>query len=134
VQSVKDYSGYLYTHPLVRYIIVGGSTFVIDFALLLLLKQKVGLSLEVATSIAYWIAVTYNFFLNRYWTFSVAEKESLHRHLLNYLVLLGVNYLFTVIFVSMVGKHIYFGLAKAIAVIIQTSWTYFVYKNYIFVK
>jgi putative flippase GtrA len=134
VDSVKDYSKFFYSHPLVRYILVGGSTFVLDLGLLILLKEKAGFSLALATSIAYWVAIIYNFILNRYWTFSVSERENLHRHILNYLVLLGFNYLFTVLFVSIVGRHIYFGLAKAIAVIIQTTWTYFVYKNYIFVK
>lgn len=93
-----------------------------------------GLGLALATSIAYWVAIIYNFTLNRLWTFSIAEKESLHKHLASYLILLGFNYLFTVIFVSEVGHHIYFGLAKAIAVIIQTTWTYSVYKNVIFVR
>lgn len=134
MKRVKAYSNYLYTHPLVRYVLVGGSTFAIDFGLLILFKQKFGFSLPVATSIAYWIAISYNFLLNRVWTFSLAEKESLHRHVAGYLILLGFNYIFTVVFVSLVGKHIYFGLAKAMAVIIQTTWTYKVYKDYIFVN
>lgn len=134
MQKVKDYSNYFYKHPLVRYILVGGSTFVLDLGLLIFLKDKAGFGLALATSIAYWTAIIYNFALNRLWTFSMSERENLHRHILNYLVLLGFNYLFTVIFVSVVGKHIYFGIAKGLAVIIQTTWTYFVYKNRIFVK
>ncbi|HVO86370.1 MAG TPA: GtrA family protein [Candidatus Binatia bacterium] len=134
MQQVKDYSRYLYKHPLVRYIVVGGSTFIIDFGLLVVLHQKAGFGIALATSIAYWVAIAYNFFLNRSWTFSVAEKESLHKHLASYLILLGFNYVFTVIFVSILSRHIYFGAAKALAVIIQTTWTYKVYKDYIFVK
>lgn len=134
VHRVKAYSNYFYTHPLVRYIFVGGSTFVIDLGLLVLLHKKVGLGLAVATSIAYWVAIAYNFFLNRAWTFSIKEMESLSKHLANYLILLGFNYLFTVLFVTILGRHINFALAKAIAVVIQTTWTYKVYKDYIFIK
>lgn len=134
MQSIKQHTHYLYTHPLVRYVLVGGSTFALDFALLVFLKQEAGLSLPVSTSIAYWVAIIYNFILNRLWTFSVSDRENLHRHLMNYLVLLGFNYLFTVIFVSLLGRHIYFGAAKALAVIIQTTWTYHIYKRYIFVR
>jgi len=132
VQSVKDYSSFLYTHPLVRYIFVGGSTFVLDLGLLILLHKKAGFGLALATSIAYWVAIAYNFFLNRAWTFSIKEKESLSKHLMNYLFLLGFNYVFTVLFVTILGHHINFALAKALAVIIQTTWTYSIYKNVIF--
>ena len=124
----------LYLHPVLRYILVGGSTFALDFSFLVVFKQGLGLGLALSTSIAYWLAVAYNFSLNRNWTFSAIEKESLKKHLVSYLVLLGFNYLFTVLFVSIVGRHIYFGAAKAAAVIIQTSWTYLIYKNKIFVK
>jgi len=134
MKTIRDYTRYLYEHPLVRYILVGGSTFTLDFVLLVILHQKFNIGLAIATSIAYWVAIGYNFILNRLWTFSMTEKESLQKHLTSYLILLGFNYLFTVIFVSVVGRHIYFGLAKAIAVMIQTTWTYIVYRDYIFVK
>jgi len=88
----------------------------------------------IATTIAYWISIIYNFALNRYWTFSAWERESLRRHLSAYLVLLGFNYLFTVITVSLLSHIIYFGLAKVIAVAIQITWTYPIYKNVIFTK
>lgn len=117
-----------------RYIFVGGSTFVIDLGLLVLLHKKVGLGLALATSIAYWVAIAYNFFLNRTWTFSITEMESLKKHLTNYLVLLAFNYLFTVLFVTLASHHMNFALAKAVAVVIQTTWTYKVYKDYIFVS
>lgn len=134
MHKVKVYSRFFYEHTLVRYIFVGGTTFALDIFLLILLHQKFGWGLAIATSIAYWLAIVYNFLLNRFWTFSLAEKESLHKHLVSYLILLGFNYLFTVVFVSLVSRHIYFALAKALAVIIQTSWTYLAYKHLIFVK
>lgn len=132
--DLKRHSRYFYEHPLVRYIFVGGTTFVLDLGLLIILHKPVGLGLALATSIAYWAAIAYNFFLNRSWTFSIKEKEDLSKHLVNYLALLAVNYLFTVAFVTLASRHINFAIAKAIAVVIQTSWTYKVYKDYIFVK
>lgn len=83
---------------------------------------------------AYWISIMYNFTLNRYWTFDVREKESLARHITTYFVLLVFNYLFTVTFVSILGTHINYIIAKALAVAIQMTWTYPVYKKYIFVS
>lgn len=103
-----------------------------DIVLLIFLKEIMGLSLPIATSIAYWTSIGYNFCLNRWWTFSANEEKQLHEHAALYLVLLGFNYLFTVIFVSMVGQIIYYGLAKIIATGIQISWTYPTYKYLIF--
>jgi len=123
---------YLYRHHFVRYLVVGGSTFAIDFGLLFALHGKAHVNLAIATSLAYWISIAYNFALNRHWTFSQRDKSDLRRHLSTYLVLLAFNYLFTVIFVSLVSHSLNYLVAKAIAVAIQMTWTYFAYKNYIF--
>jgi len=134
MQTINEYLNLFYKHRLIRYVFVGGTTFIVDLGLLVFLHKKVGFGLAMATSIAYWVAIAYNFLLNRTWTFSITEKESLKKHLVNYLLLLGFNYIFTVLFVTVVSRHINFALAKAIAVAIQTTWTYKVYKDYIFVK
>jgi len=118
----------------IRYVLVGGTTFAMDFILLYLLHGKVGISLGIATSIAYWVAIIYNFFLNRSWTFSVRDMRSLHKHVVSYLTLLTFNYIFTVVFVSLASHSINYLLAKAIAVLIQMSWTYYVYKRFIFIE
>ena len=132
MNRAKAYSLFLYEHPLVRYVFVGGTTFVIDLGLLVVLHKKMGVGLALATSIAYWVAIVYNFLLNRFWTFSIKEKESLRKHLVNYLLLLGFNYIFTLVFVTTMSTHINFATAKAVSVAIQTTWTYLIYKNYVF--
>ena len=130
---IKPLLLYLYRHHFVRYLLVGGTTFVIDFGLLFMLHGKLSLNLAASTSVAYWISISYNFLLNRYWTFDVREKESLLRHITAYFTLLMANYLFTVVFVSIVGTHINYVIAKALAVAIQMIWTYPAYKRFIFV-
>lgn len=130
----KKITIYLYRHHFIRYLIVGGTTFIIDFGLLFSLYSKLKIHIAISTSVAYWIAVVYNFILNRYWTFNTHEKESLKRHIIMYVALLIVNYLFVVIFVSALSHHINYIFAKALAVIIQMSWTYPVYKKIIFVS
>jgi putative flippase GtrA len=112
---------------------VGGSTFAIDLFLLLILHDHLGVGVALATTISYWIAIVYNFILNRYWTFSLSEKSNLHKHLGAYLCLLAFNYLFTVIFVSLVSNYTQVGVAKVLAVAIQITWTYKIYKDFIFI-
>jgi putative flippase GtrA len=124
----------LYKHHFIRYLVVGGTTFIIDFGILYLLHGELKVNIAIATSISYWISIIYNFILNRYWTFDVREKESLKKHISTYFVLLVVNYIFAVIFVSIMSHYINYIIAKAIAVGIQMIWTYPIYKKLIFVR
>jgi putative flippase GtrA len=121
---IKALTLFLYRHHFVRYLLVGGTTFVLDFGILYTLHGVMKLNLAASTSVAYWISISYNFVLNRYWTFDSREKESLARHIGTYGSLLLVNYLFTVSYI----------IAKLISLAITMTWTYPVYKRYIFVK
>jgi putative flippase GtrA len=134
VERLKKHCGFLYNHHFVRYLLVGGTTFVLDFGILVLLHGVMNIGIAAATSVAYWLSIIYNFILNRYWTFDSREKDSLQRHITTYFFLLVINYFFVVIFVSYASGHINYIEAKAIAVIIQMIWTYPVYKHYIFTK
>ena len=106
----------------------------IDFGILYTLHGLLKFNLAASTSVAYWISISYNFVLNRYWTFDAREKESLKRHVTIYFVLLVFNYLFTVTVVSLLSTHINYVIAKALAVATSMTWTYYIYKNYIFIK
>ena len=132
MSKLKGFIGYLYRHHVIRYLFVGGSTFLIDFGLLVLLHGHFKFNLQLATSLSYWVSVTYNFTLNRNWTFSSGENKKLHQHLATSAVLLACNYAFTVIFVSMASHYVAYTVAKTLAVILQTSWTYQIYKKIIF--
>jgi putative flippase GtrA len=134
MEKIKETSLFLYRHHFIRYLLVGGTTFIIDLSLLYVLHGRLEVNLEVATSIAYWTSIAYNFSLNRHWTFSTREKTDLRRHLSNYLVLLAANYLFAVLFVSIASHHINYIVAKIISVTIQVPWTYYAYKHYIFTE
>ncbi|MCA9332276.1 GtrA family protein [Candidatus Saccharibacteria bacterium] len=134
MKKVKPFLLFLYKHHFIRYLFVGGSTFIIDFSILYILHEHLYVKIAAATSIAYWVSITYNFLLNRYWTFDIREKESLQKHITTYLLLLIFNYFFVVLFVSGASHYINFIIAKAIAVAIQMTWTYYLYKNHIFVK
>ncbi len=134
IYKLKNLSRYLYQHHFVRYVLVGGTTFLIDLSILYILHGVLKLNLAGSTSVSYWIAIVYNFVLNRYWTFDVREKTNLKNNITTYFILLVFNYLFTVTFVSIVGTHINYITAKILAILIQMSWTYLIYKNYIFIK
>lgn len=122
----------LYAHKFVRYLLVGGTTFVLDIGLLFFFKLKVGTDLAIATSLGYWISILYNFTLNRWWSFSISDVKNLHKHALAYGLLLAINYAFTLGFVTFFSHYIYFGIAKVLSVLIQMTWTYPLYKHFVF--
>lgn len=123
----------MYAHSFVRYLAVGGTTFAIDFFLLVFLHGVLGVNVLIAATISYWVSIAYNFLVNRFWTFSATEKSGLARHLVLYLLLLGFNYLFTIAFLAVTGHlGMHYTIAKVLAVAIQMTWTYVTYKKVIF--
>lgn len=115
-----------------KYLFVGGSTFVLDLGLLILLKEVGHLHVITAASISYWTSIGYNFMLNRQWTFDTTR--SLRRHAFAYGLLLVMNYVVTVSIISGLGQlHVQYALAKVLAVALSATWTYVIYKKVIFV-
>ncbi|HSX44223.1 MAG TPA: GtrA family protein [Candidatus Saccharimonadales bacterium] len=125
---------YLYKHPAIRYLFVGGTTFMIDEGLLIILHGVLQVWLPLALFGAYCVAFVYNFCLNRWWTFSATDNKSLRQHIVPYTALFIFNLIFTIVFVSLASHVINYAIAKVIATAIQVSWTYFIFKNVIFTK
>lgn len=117
-----------------RYLFVGVTTIVVDVAVLTFCKEILDIKLEVATSISYWLSIAYNFSMNRWWTFSAQETKSLSEHAVFYGMLLFINYIYTVLFVSILSRFMYYGFAKIIVIAVAVSWTYPLYKYVIFKK
>lgn len=132
MEKVKHISKKIYEHSFVRYVVIGGTTFALDFFLLVVLHGFLHVNLFIATTVAYWTSIAFNFTANRFWTFGATETP-ITKHLAGYLTLLGINYLFTVAFLTIathLGMH--YTVAKVVSVIIQISWTYYAYKRIIF--
>ena len=58
-----------------RFAVVGGIGSVIDFGVMNLLKNSLGLSLVAAGTISFIAAVVSNFTLNRYWTYPDSRSK-----------------------------------------------------------
>jgi len=115
-----------------KYIIVGLSSFVIDFGLFYLLFTFAGLWYIFATLISQAVAIAYNFTLNRNWSFkSNGEKK---KQFVRYMALQIWNYLFAAgalwIFVSQFDISPLLGKFFAIAIIV--SWNFIIYKFVIY--
>lgn len=73
-----------------RYLVVGGSGFVLDVGILYALKQFFGVSATWGVVCSQAIVVGYNFFLNKYWSFQSLDHG--RTQFVKYIFLVGVNY------------------------------------------
>ena len=59
-----------------RYLIAGGSAFVVDYGALVVCYYVVGLSLGVSTTLGYFSGFIISFFANRYWVINKSIRNN----------------------------------------------------------
>jgi putative flippase GtrA len=114
--------------------VVGGATFVIYFALQILLAH-IGVAPLVALSIAYLIAVSFHYTCNRVFTFrwTATSQMAAVGSLARYAVVNVVNYGITLVAVQAMrglGYDIHVGMVVAIIITLFTG--YMMYKFWVF--
>jgi putative flippase GtrA len=122
-------------HTLVRYILVGGTSYVVELSSLLALYHYGHMSRTMATAIAYWIGLILAFILQKLVAFQDYRKEvkTLTRQGIIYGVLTLWNWVFTVAVVGFFSSK-YIILSRTLAQAILTIWNYAIYKHIIFKK
>lgn len=131
---MKQTARSIYENSFFRYVVIGGSTFAIDFFVLITLHGALRVNVLISATISYWLSIAYNFLLNRYWTFKIKGEKDIYKHIILYALLLGFNYLFTITFMAFAihTLNINYIVSKILAVAFQITWTYIIYKKIIF--
>ncbi len=104
--------------------IVGLTGMVIDFSITFLLKEKLKVHRYIASSTGFTIAATYNYFLNRIWTFQSTDPKVLIEYstfIIISIIGLGINNLFLYLF----EKKLPFYVAKLSAIGVTMVWNFF---------
>lgn len=73
-----------------RYLLVGGSGFVLDVGILYVLKQIFGAPATLGVICSQVVVIGYNFLLNKYWSFQSTQNGK--TQFAKYIVLVAVNY------------------------------------------
>ncbi|MDJ0337577.1 GtrA family protein [Cryobacterium sp. PH31-O1] len=129
--TVRNTIAVLFRHSVVRYLIIGGMSFLIDIGLLALFYQVFGWQLWLATGSAFLLTFVFNYSLQR--AFSFGSDAGHGRTLLRYLVLLGANTLATIGIVWVVDLSAFgWSVGKIAATIITTGWNYFIFRYWVF--
>jgi putative flippase GtrA len=115
-----------------RYLVIGGTSFALDLGLLIVFKRYLGIGVYIAATLSYVLALIYNFYLNRGWTFGA--RGGLQVHMALYALLVFINYFITLALLAWLGKlGIHYEVAKIISIMPILGWNYIAYK-YIFTK
>lgn len=119
---------------LVRYLLIGGLSIVIDVSLLYVLHSIVGVQLGLATTIAFLTSLVFNFTCNRI-TMAGSETEQLMRHAFRYGLLVVANLAVTVAVVTG-AQHmgVPYVAGKLAVVAASTCWNFVLYRRWVFTQ
>ena len=110
---------------MMRFIIVGAITFVVDYGLLYISTEYIGLYYMYSTAIAFIAAVIFNYWLCVIYVFTNVQRQTSKQAILfvgSSVIGLGLNQICMWFFVEIFG--IYYMLAKIISIIIVMAWNY----------
>ena len=115
-----------------KYVVVGGSGFVLDMLTLIGFKEYLMISATMAVIINQLLVLSYNFTLNKYWSFS--SRKMGHRQAIRYATLAGFNYLFSAILMYIFSDRIGFDyrLVRICSIAIMVLWNFMLYKHWVY--
>ena len=131
VTTVPERVRALMTSSLARFLLAGGLTFLVDVALLAVLREVLGAPLALATALAFLGSFAFNFVAQGYFAFRPRGRVIVG--LGKYGALVLVNTAATVGIVT-ASQALGWGWlpGKIAAVLLITTWNYFAYKYWIF--
>lgn len=130
---LKKRTGNIYIQ-MFRYFVSGGIAFVVDFLLLYLLTEKIGLHYIVSTIISFLAGLTITYLLSIYWVYDNRRFDNRKIELTIFILLGAVGlaltsflmWLFTDIF------HIYYMISKIFTTIVVSLWNFIAKKILLF--
>ncbi len=131
---IKKTAQYLWNvrAELFRYGMVGVSGLFLDFGTLIFFKESLGFSAVSAVALNQVIVLTYNFLLNKYWSFK--NKAVPTTQLMRYATLALFNYSFSVFVMALFHDRLGFDyrLVRLGAIVVMVSWNFFLYKYWVY--
>lgn len=131
IKKITNYAWSL-RREFVKYFLVGFSGLLIDMSSLILLTEVFGMFPVVAVLINQAVLLSYNFTLNKYWSFR--NRAMPHKQLVRYLSLAAFNYSFSVstmyVFNHIIGLD--YRLVRIATIMVMVSWNFFLYKYWVY--
>ncbi|HEY9116697.1 MAG TPA: GtrA family protein [Roseivirga sp.] len=119
----------------IRFCIVGLTGVAIDYGFTFLGKEKLKINQYVANALGFLLAASFNFYLNKTWTFRDADPDQLlqySKYIGFALIGLGLNTL--IIYLLINKKQMNFYWAKLIAIGVVVFWNFITNYNFTFLQ
>ena len=118
---------------LIRFGVVGGSAFVIDYGIMIALTEILGMNYLISSGISFAVSVIYNYILSINWVFDVNREKDGRTEFFCFLFLsiigLIINQILMWIFVDMF--HIYYMAAKIVVTIAVMVYNFITRKIFL---
>jgi putative flippase GtrA len=123
----------LMKRPLYRYIVIGGSVYILEL-LTILIAQHLGASALLAVGLSFWLGLIVSFILQKLVTFS--DKRAHHKVLIPQIIAFSLlvlfNFMFTLLVTKLLSPQMPAVITRTIALCITTIWNFYLYKTKIF--
>lgn len=128
---IRSSRAYLRTSQPLRYVVIGGISYVVEIATLLSLANLFSLSPEASVAYSFWVGLVTSFLLQKHVAFKskANDRRAIGRQSVLYGALVLFNYLFTIVFVGAFTGILGLVAARTIALLLTVAWNYFVYKK-----
>jgi len=123
----------IFENEFIRYLFIGGSTFILDFGIYQIFKSFLNTSEIISNVFSVLLSVLFNFSLTNFWTFKNTDSISAKK-LSKYILLATFNYCFNITLFTLFTQTLHWHdlLSKVIITAIIVSWNFLIYKFWVF--
>lgn len=119
---------------IIKFIIAGGSAFVVNIIALFIFTEVLGIYYLASTVLAFVVAFCVSFVLQKFWTFRDSSREGMHVQATLYLLMqcvnLGLNALLMYAFVEYL--HVYYLFSQVVISFFLAFTSFFINRRFIF--
>mgnify|MGYP000121499842 FL=1 len=118
---------------IIKFGIVGGSAFVIDYGLMIFLTEVMNINYLISNGLSFSASVVFNYIMSVKWVFDVKEKNSKTNEFLIFVLLslvgLGINQF--IMWIAVEKLEVYYLLSKIYATIIVMVYNFITRKMFL---